>query len=345
MMACVVAQLPAPSGGSVDRDRLPAVLSQFAPEVEWAEVSRAIVSYLDLGSVREPVEAAQAIGLAVREEAHLPAALGLAGGKFPAYAAAASAAPDEALIIAPGQEARFLAPLPVVLLPLDEEAAHRLHVLGLRTLGQLAALPVAALLHQLGMRGRLLHQLARGHDDRPVVGRRPEAVETALRHFDGPIAEREGLAAVFRDIAVELAERLRAGYLACREVRLTLYLDDHTVPVGRFVLRQPTSSPQRLAEILLGLLERAGIEVGVSEVEVTLAGLLPAVGQQLDLFAHGLEQGSRLREIVNDLAARYGPDCFYRVALSHPEAVLPERRFHLERANRHDPSVARRRVD
>jgi DNA polymerase-4 len=201
-------------------------------------------------------------------------------------------------------------------------------------LGQLAGLPAGAVLNQLGASGRLLHQLARGRDNRPVVGRCPEAVEVATRQLEGPVAERAILEAVFQSMTVELADRLRADGLAARTVWLTLHLDDRTACRQQLVLRHPTGTPERLARVLTELLAQARLRSGVVELEVGLVDLVPAVGQQLDLFAHGLEQGSRLREALKDLVARYGPECFYRISLPNPEARLPERRFRLERIDR-----------
>lgn len=340
MIACILAfqQNLMPRPGQSDEETEPGpllkVLSNFAPDVEWSVAHPAVVSYLNLGSLSEPFVTVQAIGQAVRQEALLTPAAGLAQGKFPAYVAAASAGPNEALIIAPGYEARFLAPLPIDLLSLDEDMLKRLYLLGIRTLGQLASLPMGAVLNQFGARGRFLYQLARGHDNRPVMGYRPEVVEIATRHFEGPVADRTILEAVFRGVAAELADRLRASCLASREVRLTLHLEDKTARQERLILRLPTGNPERLAHVLAELLTQAHICSGVIELEVGLADLVPAVGQQLDLFAHGLEQGSRLHEMLKDLVNRYGAGCFYRIALSDPESHLPERRFRLERLDR-----------
>jgi len=65
------------------------------------------------------------------------------------------------------QERAFLNPLPMVLLPLDEDALRRLSFLGLRTLEQYATLPSGAVWQQFGRAGKLAHRCARGEDDRP----------------------------------------------------------------------------------------------------------------------------------------------------------------------------------
>jgi DNA polymerase IV len=307
------------------------VLSTFSPNVELTGAPPLAIGYLDLGHLPEPIGIVQALARAVREESRLTPAMGVARSKFPAYVAAAVAQPNEALVIAPGREAKFLAPLPVELLPLAEEPAHRLHLLGIRTLGQLATLPISAVLNQFGAQGRFLHQLAQGRDDRRVLHRRPPSVESVVRQFDGPVIERATLEAVAATMAVELSTRLRAEGWASRQVRLTLHLENRTTQQKQLVMRHATANPEHLTRIFNELLAQARLQAGVIEMEIVLADLVPTVGQQLDLFASGVEQGSRLHEALKDLVARYGADCFYQIALSNAEAYLPERRFLLKR--------------
>jgi nucleotidyltransferase/DNA polymerase involved in DNA repair len=311
------------------------------------------IIYLDLRDLDWPAAIAtvQRIGQVVREQLRLSPAIGLARGKFTARVAAAVAEPGEALLIAPGHEAAFLAPFPVDLLPMDEETARRLRLLGIRTLGQLAALPAGAVLTQLGKEGRLLHRLAQGRDpavspvpgrcgtnrDRPVRPCRPTAVERVARPFDDPVANGTILEAVIRSMAQELATRLRArGYMG-RTLTLILHLEDGTTCEERLVLRRPTAGAEHIAQTLCDLLARIRVPCGVVELEVTLTDLVPTTGQQLDLpltgsgygFVHQTGQEHRLREVLQDLVARYGADRFYRISLTDREARLPERRFRL----------------
>jgi DNA polymerase-4 len=313
-------------------DMLLKVLTAFARRVETSQVLGSAVGYLALPAALEQtkaVEMARCIGQAVREQARLAPALGLAAGKFPAYVAAASVEPNRALIIAPGREAAFLSPFPVNLLPLDEETAHRLQLLGIHSLGQLAALPSQAILAQFGADGRRLHQLAHGRDEQPVPTHHPTALEHMSRQLDGAVADRAILEAILQVMATDLAERLRARGMVSRELGLILHLEDERTHSKRLVIRHPSGDPRRLAGILGELVERAPLSQGVTGLEVTLAGLTPDSGQQLDLFVPQTGQASRLREALQDLVARHGAGCFYQVSLVDRDAHLPERRFYL----------------
>lgn len=308
------------------------VLADFSARIEPAGIGPAASSYLELGHLggKDRVELAGQLGRTVREQTRLAPALGLASGKFPPHVAAVSVRPNKAIIIAPGREATFLAPRPISLLPLDEELARRFSYLGLRTLGQLAALPAGAVLVQFGRYGRWLHQLARGQDDRPLSPHRPPLEEQASRRLDGPVVDRLALDRLLGELATELATRLQTGGRVGRELALSLHLENGADWAGQHVLRQATANPERLALALVSLLERARVESGVLGVTASLASLAPAVGQQLDLFSHGGGQEGRLRALLPDLLARYGPGRLYTPALTNPAAYLLERRFQLQ---------------
>ena len=90
--------------------------------------------------------------------------LGVARGKFPAFCAAALATAGEVQRVHGGSEAvaAWLATLPVGWLPLEAAAVERLQTFGIRTLGQLAALPLAAAQAQLGWAGLRAWELSHG---------------------------------------------------------------------------------------------------------------------------------------------------------------------------------------
>ena len=103
------------------------------------------------------------------------ARLGAAGRRFTALAAASVARPGQVLVVRDEDVGRFLAPLPLTLLPLERQRYEELESLGVRRLGQLAGLPGGAVAERLGPDGRRAWSLARGGERRRVRGRRPPA--------------------------------------------------------------------------------------------------------------------------------------------------------------------------
>ena len=286
-------------------------------------------AYLDLGNClqSEAIEVVQGIGQAVREEVHLAAAIGLAGCKFTAHVAASCVDTNQTLLVTPGSEREFLQGFPVEVLPIDEELARRLRLLGITTLGQLAALPAGAVLAQFGKKGRHLQRLAMGHDDRKVIPRRRKETEESQRAFDDPVDNLTILEAIAGEMVQGLVNKLQASHRMCRELRVAIQFEDNTSREERLIFSQPTFSREKIALNLSQLLGRIDYPGGVIGLEVALGDIVPETGRQLDLFVNRVEQETRLRRMLRDLMAKYGSDRFYRASLLDQGARLPERRF------------------
>lgn len=288
-------------------------------------------AYLDIGDrgQGEATEVVQRIGQAVREEVHLAAAIGLAGGKFTTRIAASSLNPNQALIIAPGDEREFLQSFPVELLPMGEDIARRLRLLGISTLGQLAALPAGAVLAQFGKEGRYFRRLAMGHDDRKVIPRRKQEAERSQRVFDHLVDNMSILEAVTREMAEGLVNKLQATHRMCRELRAVIQFEDGTSWEEALIFNHASFSREKIVFNLNQLLRRIDYRCGVAGLEIVLGDIGPETGKQLNLFVNRVDQEDRLHHMLRDLMIKYGPNRFYRVSLVDRNARLPERRFML----------------
>lgn len=308
-----------------------ASLATVTPKVESDNSQPAATIYADLTQLNraEQFEFAGYINQTAQAQVQLTPALGLASGKFPAYVAAGSIGLNRVLCITPGQESSFLAPLSVTCLPLEPEVARRFELLGLRTVGQFAALSAGAVVTQFGSTGRWLHQLARGLDDRPVMTHSALPQEHLTRQLDGPVTDRLVLVALGQDMAGELAGRLAARGQLAGQLKLTLHLEDGNQGSTQRTLRQPTASPAQLVRHLTTLINRVQINCGVVTLTVQATELIPRSPKQLTLLPdpNQADQANRLRELIPQLVARYGPDCFYEPTITNPHAYLPERRF------------------
>lgn len=305
---------------------LAGILERFTCLVEPDGLGRA---YLDIGDLGqgEAMEVVQGIGQAVREEAHLATAIGLAGGKFTAHVAASCLDPNQTLLVTPGSEREFLQGFPVELLPMDEDMARRLRLLGITTLGQLAALPGGAVLAQFGKQGCHLQRLAMGHDDRRVIPRHKKETEESQRVFDHPVDDLTILEAIAGEMAQGLVTRLQASHRMCRDLQVAIEFEDGTSREDSLIFNQPTFSREKIALNLSQLLGRIDYPCAVVSLEIVLGDIAPETGKQLDLFVNRVEQEARLRRLLRDLMAKYGSDRFYRASLVDREARLPEMRF------------------
>jgi nucleotidyltransferase/DNA polymerase involved in DNA repair len=245
------------------------LLEHTIPKVEPHGWGSAYVDLFDLTRVRtSAVDLCQQVGRAVRRELGeaLQPALGWDSSKFTAQAAARRARPGHLLAVAAVKERVFLEPLPVTLLPLAEDALRRLCFLGLRTLGQYAALPSAAVWQQFGRAGKLAHRYARGEDNRPVVPRWQAPRLTAECEFEAPMNDKNRLMAALRHLVSPLVAELQGDLQACGRVRLTAGFKDGDAQERARTFLFPVAEKGRiiraLGQLLDGMCWQAGPSTG-----------------------------------------------------------------------------------
>ncbi len=145
--------------------------------------------------------------------------VGVADGPF-----AAGLAARRGIVVAPGQSGEFLAPWPVGALG-RPELADLLGRLGIRTLGQLAALPAPDVASRFGADGAAAHRLAQGRDERGLEPRVAPPDLAATVSFDSPVERVDTAAFAARALAEDLHQRLVDRGLACRRVRVEAETD------------------------------------------------------------------------------------------------------------------------
>jgi protein ImuB len=154
-------------------------------------------------------------------------------------------------VVPRGEEAAFLAPLPLSALDLSPERQELFRRWGMRTLGDLAALPAAGLAERLGPEGARLLRLARGEDDAPLVASpSPERFDCAL-DLEWPVDGLEPLSFLLGRILGPLCDGLVARGRRAAALALDLALVDGTV--HRRVLKPaaPTAAARTLRTLLL----------------------------------------------------------------------------------------------
>jgi protein ImuB len=259
---------------------------------------------------------------------------GIAGTRFAATVAAGHAQPGRPVLVAPADDAAFLAPLAASLLTPDPDVRARLRRFGLRRIGAVAELPRSALVARFGAEGERIHARARGDEIAPFRPRRaPQRLVLGLP-IEPSVADLEPLRFVLRRIAGALGDQLLARGCAAAAVRLQLELDLAFAPPGtppRIAMEQrfpePTADAEAIERLLLARLERTPPPAAVARLELELTGVGPAAGQQLSLFVPQAARNARLGWQLARLALVFGEDRVRRVSVGDPEAPLPERRW------------------
>lgn len=289
-----------------------AVFEAFTPEVQGASIDEAYLEVTPTPGSPHPVEVARSIQDAV-DEMGLSCSIGVATNKTVAKIASDRDKPHGITIVEPGCEASFLAPLPVRLMPgIGSATAARLTSLGVRTLGELAALDDATAVQVLGSHGIGAVRRAGGVDHRPV--REREAVKSVSneRTFATDLRDRSDVRDALAGLAERVAGRLRRKGLQGRTVQLKVRYGDFSTRTAQSTLDEPTDSTDALATAVTALLDSlwaSGVGVRLLGVGVTGFGSVPL---QLTLPTDSEEVRDDRRRVieraVDELRERFGED-------------------------------------
>ena len=252
--------------------------------------------------------------------------LGAGPSRFSAYAAARRARPRRTEVIAKGAVRAWLAPLPVSLLRARPELAvmvDTLERLGIRTLGELAELPVPAVAERFGHPGLLALDLARGRDT-PLEPRRP--VEPVLERLDLPeaVLGQQLERALELLIARVLARPQRRGR-SLRSIALSARFVAGGTWRTRMTLRQASADPARIHTALAPKLAELPAPASSIAVEVEAFGP-PAHEQGRIVEERDSLRRARLDEAVRQARQAVGEAAAMRTLEVDPDSRLPERR-------------------
>jgi len=250
---------------------------------------------------------------------------GAAERRFAALAAANVARPGQMLIVSDDRTRKFLAPLPMTLLPLDRERYEDLEELGVRTIGQLAGLPGGAVAERLGPDGRRAWGLARGEHDGKVEPRKPPMSLVETLEFPEAVGQeltlRRGLGVLIDGL---LARPERAGRPP-RKLALWARLVGGASWRRAVTLRDPTADPARLRLALAPKLTE--IPAPVLKLRLEAVELADSAGEQLELVrAEGEVVQGRLKEGLRQVKAAVGAGGVSMVVEVAPWSRIPEAR-------------------
>jgi DNA polymerase-4 len=235
------------------------ILRRVTPLVEPMSIDEA---YLDVTDHTPPwetaVELARQLQQQVQTEVQLSASLGVATNKLVAKVASDRDKPGGLTVVPPGNEAAFLAPLPVrVLQGVGPVMARKLGEMGLTTVGQLARVPEGDLILRFGQWGALLAQQAQGIDDRPVVTEHETKSISQEHTFPRDVSDKETLQRKLRELSQGVAEELKGSDLAAGTIALKLRYADFSTLTRQMRLTVPTADGELIYQAVLTLLPRA----------------------------------------------------------------------------------------
>lgn len=320
-----------------------AILHDVTPLVEPLSLDEA---FLDVTGAQRRLgpgpEIARSLRARIREETGLVASVGIAGTKMLAKIASDLSKPDGLLVVEPGTEDAFLRPLPIRRLwGVGPATERRLAALGVSTVGDLADLPVDAVIRSLGPSvGRHLHDLANNVDDRPVV---PEREVKSIGHeetFPTDVDRRDELERHLARMGDRVAARLRAAGVVARTVQLKLRYGDFRTLTRSTTLPEATDRTADVTGAARRLLAGLHVEPGVRLLGVSGQNLArqPAVQEELPFgtadrpAAIGRRPGRRGRDArrldgaVDAVRSRFGDAAVGSAALLASGGLVVDRR-------------------
>src|ERR1700723_748903 len=263
-------------------DRVATILAKFSPIVEMVSIDEA---YLDLAGTERlhgpPLAATDKLLRTITATTGLPCSGGLGSTRLVAKVGSEQAKPRGLVWVAPGSEARFLAPLPVRRIPgIGEVTERSLLALGLKTVGDLADVPHEKLQKIFGQWGTALYRKARGGDSYEfVIDAEPKSI-SHNHTFGEDTNDTDALHALLSHLSQKACKRLREAGLATRTLTLTIRyagFDTHT-------RAKTLSEPTRLDADIFRVFDALFAEHRDMQRKIRLLGV------SLSGFTHGAEQ-------------------------------------------------------
>ena len=312
-------------------------LIEVTPFIERISIDEA---FLDVTTLPEPIEAiARMLQERVNTQLQLPISIGGASNKLVAKIAndwgksqkKGSTPPNTITIVPPGEEAVFLAPLPVQSLwGVGPKTAEKLEAIGIHTIGALAGAPDLTLEKVFGRFGPDMRKRAQGIDLRPIsLAHETKSVSNETT-FAKDIRDSAHLEQTLRSLSESVGRRLRKADLACATVQIKLRWSDFTTITRQTTLASATNLDQEIFDAALALFHQnwpQGKPVRLIGVGVSNLGL-PA--HQLALWGDEHQKQADLLNAVDELREKYGRDIIQRARRVPPRKRTDSDRDQIE---------------
>jgi DNA polymerase IV len=300
-----------------------AILRRFTPQVQPISIDEA---FLDVTGSRalfgDGENIARRVKSAIQAEVGLTASVGVASTKLVAKIASDLRKPDGLVVVPPGEEAVFLAPLPISRLwGVGGRTAEALREFGVVTIGDLAALPPDALVRRFGKHGASLVERAVGIDPDPVATGDPAKSIGHEHTFDVDTADRETVERTLLGMADGVAWRLRASGLKAGTVTLKLRDSSFTTITRQVGLEIPSDLTEPIYEAALALLRRELHGQRIRLVGVTASNFRDL--DQLAMFEGEDPRRHQAAEALDRIRRKYGERAVTRARLVRAGVPTP----------------------
>jgi DNA polymerase IV len=290
-------------------DRIASILAKFSPIVEMVSVDEA---YLDLSGTERlhgpPLATADKLLRTITKQTALPCSGGLATTRLTAKVASDQGKPRGLVWVAPGMEARFLAPLPIRKIPgIGEVTERALRALGIETVEQLASHSQEKLEKIFGQWGTALYRKARGGDAYEfLIDAEPKSI-SHNHTFGEDTSDVADMETLLSHLSQKACKRLREAGLSARTLTLTIRYAGFETYTRSKTLTEPAQLDTDIFAVFLNLFRRhRDAKRKVRLLGVALSALTHGA-QQLDLLeSDRRDKLEKLTKAADHLRDKFG---------------------------------------
>ena len=325
------------------------VFEEFTSIIEPIALDEAFLDITgSMGLYASPQQLAAKLKTRVREVTQLTVSCGIANSKLVAKIACSMGKPDGLKYVPPDQTRALLDPLPLRRLwGIGPVAERGLRAAGYETIRDIAEADLDALTEVAGSRAQELIELARGNDDRPVIGNRAAKSYGEENTFERDISDLETITAALTSHAHAVAARLRHDAMSGRTITIKIKLarargtrssrldateDERKYPLltRSKTLPDATDDAALIRDVAIHLWHSSGVREPIRLLGVSLSNLEEHAARQLNLFDKSRERANKLGPALDAIRQRFGHGAI-AVASGTPEkATHSSRRKHGE---------------
>jgi DNA polymerase IV len=292
-----------------ESDKFMKILSDFSPALEPGGLDEAYLDVAGCDIFGTPRQIAVSIKERVRKELQIVASVGISQAKIIAKIASDYGKPDGLVEVDPGKEKEFLAPLPVSRMPgIGDKTERVFRELGIKTIGELAAMKEAYLKSRFGSYGIVLHRYANGIDNRTVEMRGEAKSISRETTFAEDINDNRFIYGTLTYLCERVGKEMREQNKQARSISIKLRFSDFETLNRSRSFPELITSDSAIYQAAAALLDKA-LTAGKNKM-VRLIGVevsnLAGDGRQLTMFDQNPRRMEQMDRAIDKIREKYG---------------------------------------
>ncbi len=295
-----------------ESEKIKNIFFQFTPLVEMMGSDE---GFMDITGCQklfgDAVEIAKKIKGRIYEQTNLTSSAGIAPNKFLAKLASSLGKPNGLTVLQNTKKVRQkIKQLPISYIwGVGRVGQQTLNHMGINTIGQLADTPVHILESKLGQNGKIIHQLANGIDNRPVVPNQEPKSMGRETTYDQDIEDSAILKSTLLLLSQKVARNLNYKQYKAKTLTLKLRFADFKTITRRLTLERHTSNIMEIYRTAVKILEKTDISKKKIRLIGLTAGNLKPASMLTTLFSdQEYERHENITQAIEQISEKFGRD-------------------------------------